>query len=250
MFTSPAQMSADNTLPTTITDALGVSYTYDSVKKVWKPSDIAVGIDSVDGFDQATIANATDNSFLKYNSTKTAFEAYDLDTIISEKGLPSIDDTVASTTDVWSSSKVSTELAALPTIDDVNVSTTDVWSSSKVSTELAALPTIDDVNVSTTDVWSSDKINTELTTNIGNYVLDDASIVTDKTWSSNKIKTELDAVVAGAAATDFTVMDALPTADLTYFQKAVYSIADSALFIGVSNSTSPSVDDDVFWVQL
>ena len=224
MFTSPAQMSADNTLPTTITDALGVSYTYDSVKKVWKPSDIAVGIDSVDGFDQATIANATDNSFLKYNSTKTAFEAYDLDTIISEKGLPSIDDTVASTTDVWSSSKVSTELAALPTIDDVNVSTTDVW--------------------------SSDKINTELTTNIGNYVLDDASIVTDKTWSSNKIKTELDAVVAGAAATDFTVMDALPTADLTYFQKAVYSIADSALFIGVSNSTSPSVDDDVFWVQL
>ena len=47
----------------------------------------------------------------------------------------------------------------------------------------------------------------------------------------------------------FKVVDTLPTASLALFEKARYSIEDSAEFVCIASSTAPATDADCFWLQ-
>jgi microcystin-dependent protein len=77
-----------------------------------------------------------------------------------------INDATTSTDKTWSSSKISTELAAInrdgATIADNVINDYQTWSSKKIDEELAKKPSIDDTTISTTKTWSSDKISKDI----------------------------------------------------------------------------------------
>ena len=79
----------------------------------------------------------------------------------------------------------------------------------------------------------------------GNNIDNIESLKTDVESNTNNIeslKTDVES--------NIQVLDSLPTITLEYFKKIVYSIEDSQVFIGVSDSTQPENDEDCFWIQI
>jgi len=98
--------------------------------------------------------------------------------------------------------------------------------------------------------------------------IDDNSINESYTWSSYKINDTInsipyveeapqdgipygrkDGVWTSVQSKNTKVVDSLPLASLEYFELSLYSIADSAEFLCVANTTNPQTDDDVFWIE-
>ena len=89
-------------------------------------------------------------------------------------GSIAINDTAASTTSVYSSSKTDALVAAKPSINDSTPSNTSVYSSNKVNsaitTAVGAKPSINDTTPSSTTVYSSSKTDSQIAASVATLV--------------------------------------------------------------------------------
>lgn len=152
-------------------------------------------------------------------------------------GSIAINDTTASTTSVYSSSKTDALVAAKPSINDSAASDTSVYSSNKVnsaiSTAVGAKPSINDTTPSSTTVYSSSKTDSQIAASVATLVngspaaLDtlkelsdalggDASFATTTaTALGNRLRVDAAQVLTGPQKTQgLTNLGAQPAADI------------------------------------
>jgi len=77
-------------------------------------------------------------------------------------------------------------------------------------------------------------------------IIDDDSSVDNKTYSSAKI----DSLISAGGSGGLDLVDTLPVATLSELKKFVYAIDESKFYCCVANTTNPTSDDEVFWVEI
>lgn len=135
-------------------------------------------------------------------------------------GASGIDDTTTSTDTTWSSSKINTtittDVAAL--INDSTASSSKVYSSTKTDSQIGGL--INDSSTSSSKVWSSSKTNTEIgsqiTAAIADFPLIDDDAPSDTSvYSSDKVDSQIAAAksdILGGAGPAFDTLQELADA--------------------------------------
>ena len=97
----------------------------------------SVGASSLNDLTNVNITTPIDGQVLKYNQTTSKWENQ------VDAGGAIIDDTTTSSSTVWSSSKVNTEITSKTEIDDTSTTVSNTWSASKISNVIAALALVD-----------------------------------------------------------------------------------------------------------